>query len=225
MAHRPHLFFDLDGTLLDSQDGITRSLQKCLLAMGRPVPPQKDLLWAIGVPLDEVCARMLGTKDPHELKKAVDLYRESYWGGEMEKAFLYPGVPEMLEALSRAGKKMYLATHKLESMAGIVLDKFGIRKHFLGIYGFNDQGHQSKALYLGRGLKAHGIDPGTAVMIGDRQQDIEAAKICGTAAIAVTYGYGSREELEKAGAEVFCAKPADLASPSLLLPPLGGGGY
>jgi len=158
---------------------------------------------------------MLGTRDPAEIRKAIDLYRESYWGGEMEKAFLYKGVPETLEALSKGGKKMYLATHKLESMAGTVLDKFGIRKHFLGIYGFNDQGPQSKALYLERGLKAHGINPASAVMIGDREQDIEAARICGTASIAVTYGYGSREELEKAGAEFFCEEPKGLV-PCLL---------
>ena len=209
-AFRSHIFFDLDGTLLDSQEGITLSLQSCLRRLGRPVPAQKDLVWAIGAPLDEVCARLLDSRDPARIQEAIVLYRESYWGGEMEKASLYPGVSEMLDALSRAGKRMFLATHKLESLAGSVLEKFGIRRHFSGVYGFDDQSPQSKALILARGLASEGVDPARAVMIGDREQDAQAARACGTAFLGVTYGYGSRNELEKAGAEAFCEAPADL---------------
>lgn len=209
-ARWERIFFDLDGTLLDSQEGILSSLQFCLSRMGQQVLDPKELLWAIGVPLDRVCARMLATEDPDLIAEAIGHYRENYWGGEVNKARLYPGVAELLKALSGAGLKLSLATHKLESKTASVLETFGILGHFSGIYGYNDEGPQEKALILARALKGEAADPERSVMIGDRDQDIRAAKACGTASIAVLYGYGPKEELEAEKPDYFCGRPQDL---------------
>jgi phosphoglycolate phosphatase len=206
-----HLLFDLDGTLTDPFTGITRCIAYALERMGAPVPPPAQLRWCIGPPLKHSLARLLATDDALRIEEALALYRERFGTVGLFENEVYAGIPEVLAALNEDGHALYVATSKPTVFARRIVDHFGLQRHFRAIYGSELDGTRADKIHLiAHILQAASIDAGASVMIGDRAYDMIGAKANGLARCGVLWGYGSREELDAAGAQALVATPRDL---------------
>lgn len=202
--------FDLDGTLTEPYEGITKSFQYALKAYGIDVK-QSDLLPVIGPPLIDSFCSMFGF-DEKTGWEAVRKYRERFEDVGWRENSLIDGVPDMLDALKRQGKKIALATSKPFVFADKIIKEYKIDKYFDVAVGAELNGEKgTKKEIITKTLKKLNCSrPGLAVMVGDRRYDIEGARQCGTAAIGVRVGYAEKDELEKAGAEYIADTIADL---------------
>jgi phosphoglycolate phosphatase len=210
------ILVDLDGTLIDPKPGLIGSIQYALERLGHPAPPAEELLWMIGPPFRVSFPKLLGSAERTE--EAIAHYRERYIAGGMYDAVVYDGVPAALDALADAGCRLIVATAKPHFYARPILERFGLARHFAAIHGPELDGTRDhKADLIAHIIATHGVRPEAAVMLGDREHDVTAAARNGMAAIGVTWGYGSREELEKAGAAVLCSTPNELAATALTL--------
>lgn len=205
------LFFDLDGTLTDPGEGITRCIAHALEQLGRPSPGLESLRRWIGPPLWESFPVLLGTDDAALVRRAVELYRERFTAVGMFENRIYPGVPEALEALTAEGHRAWVVTVKPHLFASRILEHFGLAAHFAGVYGSELSGEGSdKAELIRRALGENAIDARDAWMIGDRRHDIEGARANAVAAVGVLWGYGSAGELQEAGAEALIGSIEEL---------------
>lgn len=203
------LFFDLDGTLTDPKEGITRSIRYALERVGVTPPPVEDLTWCIGPPLLESLKALTSTQTQAE--EALLHYRERFVQFGMFENALYPGVKAGLTSLSGQSVRLYVATSKPHLFAEKILDHFKIRDHFEAVYGAELDGVRSnKADLLTHALEETGVTPDDALMIGDRHHDIAGALDNNMAAVGVAYGYGARKELTDAGASKVLASPEEL---------------
>lgn len=202
-----NVFFDLDGTLSDPAQGITLSIQHALSRLGAPVPEQHELLWCIGPSLRQSFTRLLDG-DAARAEEAITLYRERFSTVGMYENEVYPGIPNLLDALRQAGCSLYVATSKPQVYAQKILDHFGLTPMLQRIYGPSLEGKRSeKAELLTHAMEEEGIHPESCWMVGDRMFDIAGARACGLRSIGVLYGYGSREELTEAGADHLAETP------------------
>ena len=206
MKNYQAVFFDLDGTLTDPGVGITNSAAYALDKFGIHITDKTELYPFIGPPLQDSFVRFYGFS-PENADKAVKYYREYYKKQGMLENLLYDGIPELLEQLKGAGKILAVATSKPEVFARQILEHFGLTRHFTAIVGGNLDGSRTKKdEVLAAALDACGVcDPQTAVMVGDREYDVIGARKNGVDSIGVLFGYGSREELEQAGATRIAA--------------------
>jgi phosphoglycolate phosphatase len=199
------LLFDLDGTLTDPGRGITRCIQHALEGLGRSAPPAADLAWCVGPPLRESLAQLLGTSDASLIEQAVALYRERFSSVGMYENAVYSGVREGLLDLRRDGHQLWVATSKPHVYARQILAHFGLLPMFVAVYGSELSGERTdKPLLIRHLLGAERWDE-PPCMVGDRRHDVEGAHANGLRAIGVLWGYGSRAELEAAGADVLVA--------------------
>jgi phosphoglycolate phosphatase len=211
-THEPlTLFFDLDGTLSDPSDGITRSVQYALQRLGRPSPSKAELQHYIGPPLRWTFPRLLGTDDNNLVETAIGYYRERYETIGLFENEVYPGIPELLERLHGEGYPLYVVTSKPTVYADRIIEHFGLERFFLEIYGPEldgrfDEKRELVAFILG----ARRLDPGRTIMIGDRARDVESGKVNGTRTIGVTYGFGDIEEITAADPDEICHHPGDI---------------
>ncbi len=203
--------FDLDGTLSDPFVGITSSIQHALVALGRPAPPAQELRWCIGPPLKQVFATLLGADGDRLADAAVLKYRERFGSIGLFENVLYPGIETALADLKNAGHSLCVATSKPTVFAERIVEHFGLTKYFSSVNGSELDGtHSDKASLIAHILERDAIAPGDALMIGDREHDIIGAFRNGVAALGVLWGYGSKEELEKAGAFACVASLQEL---------------
>ncbi|MDY7226162.1 HAD hydrolase-like protein [Hyalangium rubrum] len=210
---RHAIFFDLDGTLSDPFEGIASCYRHALTQLSRPVPAATELATFIGPPLRQGFATLLATSDQVLVEQAVTLYRERYATHGAFENRLYDEVPEMLRALNDGTRRLYVATAKARVFAERIIEHFGLSAHFAHVYGPELDGRfENKADLLAHALEREGLDPASCVMIGDRAQDVRAARQNGLVPVGVSYGYGSKEELLEAGAVVICSSPRELAS-------------
>ena len=204
------VLLDLDGTLTDPATGITNCIAYALTRVDVAAPSPNDLHFAIGPPLRGSFATLLKTNDTVLIERAMVLYRERFAETGLFENIVYNGVPEMLADLKMRNYRLLLATAKPHVYARRILRHFNIATQFDGIYGSELDGtRQHKADLLRYLLERENIDPSSAVMIGDRHHDIDAARVHGCRAIGVTSGYGSAEEL--AHADRLCDSPAHIA--------------
>ncbi len=200
------LFFDLDGTLTDPKPGITGSIQYALEKLGRQVPSQDELAWCIGPPLRASFVALLGGEE--QADRAVELYRERFGDVGLFENSVYPDIESVLTALGQAHPRIFVATSKPHVFAKRIIDHFGLTRHFERVFGSELDGTRvHKDELLAYALQQTGAVPSSALMIGDRSHDVLGAKANGMAALGVTYGYGSPEELVAAGARRLCATP------------------
>jgi phosphoglycolate phosphatase len=201
------IFFDLDGTLTDPKPGITRSIQYALEKLGHPaIPSEDELTWCIGPPLRASFAKILGAGDHAD--RAVALYRERFSDIGLYENAVYDGIAEVLTALGRSGRRLFVATSKPHVFAERIVAHFGLRQHFEHVFGSELDGRRvDKSELLAYALKETAVDPAKSLMIGDRSHDMVGAKNNGIKGIGVLYGYGTPEELTGAGALHVCATP------------------
>ncbi len=213
------VFFDLDGTLTDSQPGIVASIRYALERLGHDAPADAVLATHIGPPLRLTFAKLLGSDDPELQERAVDLYRERFGSVGLFENAVYDGVPEMLAAVALPDRALFVATSKPTVYASRIIDHFKLRDHFRRVYGSELDGRNDvKAVLLAHALEAEGIAAERAIMVGDRAADIIGAKANGMTAIGALWGYGSERELLDAGADHICADAASLREQITRLP-------
>lgn len=207
------LLFDLDGTLTDPREGITKCIAHALERMGREAPPPEELTFAIGPPLRASLARLIGTDDRDEVERAIGHYRERFAGTGLYENAPYAGIDAALAALRAAGHRLFVATSKPRVYAERIVGHFALDAHFEAVHGCELDGtREDKRDLLAHLLPRHGLAPRATAMIGDRGVDMRAARHHGALALGVTWGYGSREELREAGAHALCDSPGELAA-------------
>lgn len=199
-----HLFLDLDGTLTDPAPGISTCFLHSARALGHTTLTEADVRRFIGPPLREAFAEVLGTRDVARIEEAVRIYRERFSTLGLFENALYPGVLDALAGLRSAGHPLSLVTSKAAVYAERIVDHFGLRVHIPRVYGAELSGERStKTELVAYALAGEGLVAEQACMIGDREHDVRGAKANSVAAIAVTWGYGTRAELESAGADAI----------------------
>lgn len=203
------IFFDLDGTLTDPGLGITNSILYALDKMGISQPPREELYAFIGPPLKEMLIARFNLTD-EQGEEALRCYREYFSVQGLFENQVYPGIPALLQKLQGAGRKLVIATSKPEVFTLRILERFDLARYFDFVAGSTLDGSRvHKADVIAYALKQCG-SVNSAVMVGDRKYDVEGAKVHNLPCIGVTYGYGSREELEKAGAIATADTPQTL---------------
>lgn len=205
------ILFDLDGTLTDPFEGITKSIQFALEQMKAPVPDADELRWCIGPPLWDSFRVLLKTDDKAELDRAVALYRERYTVTGLYENTLIDGIPEALDALRVAGFKMHVCTSKPHAYAGKIVKHFKLMPFFGKVYGAELDGTRSdKTGLISHILDQEDISADQVVMVGDRKHDLIGASANKVASIGVLWGYGSHEELENEEHVLIARSPADI---------------
>ena len=205
------VIFDLDGTLTDPMLGITRSVQYALRHFGIEVTDLSTLCPFIGPPLKDSFREFYGMDDARA-EEAIALTREYFAPKGIFENELYAGIPQLLEALRQGGARIAMATSKPAPFARRIAEHFAIDRYFDLIEGSTLDGTRTtKSEVLRLAIEGLGVtDPARAVMVGDRRFDIEGAAATGIESIGVLYGYGSREELEQAGATHIVADVGEL---------------
>ena len=202
------VLFDLDGTLTESGIGITRSVAYALRKKGIIETDQQKLDRFVGPPLIDMFKALYGFSD-EEARQGVEDFREYFSVTGIFENRVYDGVPEMLKALKTAGKRCVLATSKPEEYAVQIMERFELAPYFEKICGATmDETRTDKAEVIAYAME--GLDKSRAVMVGDREHDVLGAKAHGMDCIGVLYGYGSREELERAGAKWIAPTAQDI---------------
>jgi len=210
------VLFDLDGTLTDSGEGVGNGVLYALDKMGLPRPEDDaHLRKYLGPPLWTSFTDYAGVTDENEIAQAVVYYREYYNSTGQFENKVYDGIPELLSELNAAGKRLAVATSKVDYSALNILRHFNLDHHFDGIAGSDESGAErgTKALVIAHALNELKMCDGTSiVMIGDREHDILGAKEHGLPAIGVLYGYGDFDELSAAGAHAIVKSVSELST-------------
>ena len=202
MKNYKYILFDLDGTLTDPKEGITKSVAYALNYYGIQVENLDSLCKFIGPPLRESFANFYGFSE-EEAETAVAKFREYFRSYGIYENKMFEGVDNMLSTFVNCGKQVILATSKPETFAKVILDYFDLTKYFTFIAGGDMAGlRDRKADVIAYALSEAKVqNKSEAIMIGDREHDIFGAKENGLDSIGVLFGYGNRAELEAAGAE------------------------
>ena len=207
------LLFDLDGTLTDSGPGIMHAAKTALQSFGIDGLSEQELRYFVGPPLWESFGKYLPEE---QISAAIDRFREYYrvtgWLGNEP----YPGVRECLQALQGAGKRMYVATSKLETMARQVLAHFDLLQYFAGVCGGSAEDPEAgkKVNVVRRVLRENGTDDlSRAVLSGDREYDILGGHQAGVQTVGVLYGYGQPRGADGRGRGLPRRLPGGAAEP------------
>jgi phosphoglycolate phosphatase len=190
------VLFDLDGTLSDSAPGILAALRHAFDVHGIPrLDPQAERQ-ILGPPFYESLPPIVGA---NRLRSVIDAYRERY-DTTMYDTAIYPGVQEVLSALTSDGRRLAVATSKPEVYAQPIIEHLGLLPYFETIGGDSADGARpTKALVIEQVLHRLGDpDPVGVVMVGDRSHDVVGARAHGIDCVAVTWGYAVPEELAAA---------------------------
>ena len=207
-----HIYFDLDGTLTDPYEGITKCILYALDELGFPHPSDEYLHSCIGPPLYDTFPEMVGK----ELTlKAIDLYRERFVDIGWQENEPYVGIIDALETINDAGHTLFVATSKPHVHAKKIVDHFGMGQFIDDVFGCELDGTRSNKAELLEYAISRNAGAATATMVGDRKHDLVGAIANDMRPIGVSYGYGSIEELTEAGAVKIAGRPLDL--PAVIL--------
>lgn len=211
MKSYKYILFDLDGTIIDSSEGIVSSFIYALSKFGIEEKPGEHMRRIIGPPLSHSFKTFYGFND-EDTALGVKYYREVYNAGLMLKNTLYPGMVELFDELRKEGKKVIVATSKPEIFVRPILEDLGILEKFDFIAGsIVGDIRVDKGEIIDYIIDEMGIaDRSECVMIGDRDRDIIGARDVGVDGIGVLHGFGSLEELEAAGSIAIAQDPFDL---------------
>jgi phosphoglycolate phosphatase len=208
------LIFDLDGTLIDSQRDLIRSVNAMLQEMGREQLHEDTISGYIGHGAPQLVGRALGNATTEaDRERALKFFLAHYEEHKLDSTCAYPGVPEALEHL--AAFPMAILTNKPVRASRRILEGLGLAKYFRAVYGGNSfETKKPDPLGAHTILRELGAVPSKALLIGDSEVDVQTARNAGTLAAAVNYGFGTHDR---------AAHPADLYLDRLtdLVPLLG----
>ena len=194
------IFFDLDGTLTESGEGITKSVQYALEKIGKPEEDLEKLKVFVGPPLMEQFMKYAGV-DEATGRKAVEFYRERYEVKGIYENHPYEGVEKMLQELKRKGYILAVTSSKPEYYVTQILDYFKLSSYFDVAVGSEMNGARtSKSEVIEEALKRINMSDkrNEVLMVGDKEHDVLGARAAGLDCVAVAYGYGTQEELTEA---------------------------
>lgn len=196
-----YILFDLDGTLTDPKEGITKCVQYALTSVGIDEPDLDKLEPFIGPPLHESFMEFYGF-DRENAMKLVEKYRERFNDIGIYENNIYPGIADMLKALKEAGCRLSIASSKPTVLVERILDHFNICNYFDTVVGSNLDGTRTKKEeVVEEALRQLQCVKEKTAMVGDRRFDIEGARAFGLTGIGVAFGYAAENELEEAGAD------------------------
>ena len=194
------LIFDLDGTLIDSQRDLIRSVSATLREMGREELHEDTVSGYIGHGAPQLVGRALGSATEDECQRALKFFLAYYEDHKLDSTCAYPGVPEALEHL--AAFPMAILTNKPVRVSMRILKELGLAKYFRAVYGGNSFETKKPDPFGARTiLREFGAAPAEAILIGDSEVDVQTARNAGTLAAAVNYGFGTHDR---------AAYPADI---------------
>jgi len=203
-----HIYFDLDGTLTDPYEGISRSIRYALDRFGAEYPDEADMRRFIGPPLLETFAELLGER---RAATALGYYRRRFAEIGWQENQPYPGIDRVLAELVAGGARLLVATSKPRVFAERIVEHFGLARHFERVYGSEFDGTRTdKTDLLAFALDGRPRTPRT-IMIGDRKHDMLGAINNKLFAVGAAWGYGSIDELEAAGARCIAHSPDELS--------------
>jgi phosphoglycolate phosphatase len=202
------LLFDLDGCLVDSLPSIARCWAETLGAVGRAPPSVEEVRPFGGPPADTIARALAPDMSEPQIEQLLRSYRRCTAAAEDVAPF--PGIPELLATLAGAGIPLAVATSKSIEVVEPLLDRLDLARRFAVVEGTGrDELGTDKATIVGRALDR--LAPTRAFgHVGDREHDGIGARAHGLTAVGVLWGYGSREELTAAGADVLVDTPAEL---------------
>lgn len=183
------IIFDLDGTLLDTSEGVLASIRHTIKTMNYRELPLDTLLTFIGPPVKRSLIKHYGLTD-QEADRATEVFRQQYKSKDLLKARPYNGILDLLKALKDEGFLIGVATLKREDYAHTILEYFGIAELCDLIYGSDFESKMTKTDVLRKCLNGLGLDPSDALLIGDTSSDGNGAREAGTDFMAVTFGFG-----------------------------------
>lgn len=210
-----YVLFDLDGTLTDPREGITKSVQFALAQQGISEPDLKKLEPFIGPPLKDSFMEFYGMTEERAAQGVADYRKRFAPIGKFENE-VYPGIPEMLGSLKRAGIRLAVASSKPETFVWDILKYFKLDGYFDVVTGSELDGTRSRkeevveeALHRLE-LDGQPVSRENCAMVGDRRFDIEGGRQFRLTTVGVTYGYAAKGELEAAGADYIVKNPVQL---------------
>lgn len=208
--HCKAVLFDFDGTLVDSSEGIYKSLIYAFEADGKPIPDEATLRKFIGPPIYDSFKNLFGYKD-EKIDWMIAKYRERYRTIGYREVEVYDGIPALLERLHQNGVKIATASSKPTVFIEKILEERNLLTYFDYLGGTDfDNISSDKTVIVQNAMHALGVSPQETVMVGDRLFDIRGAKGAGVPCIAVLYGFGSREEFEEYGADYIVRTPQEI---------------
>ena len=206
-----NILIDLDGTITDPSEGITRCYAYALEKMGESVPPESELLKFIGPPLRLGFAQVISDPTPERIEEAVRLYRERFTEEGILEAKLTPGVAEAFRVMRSKEKRLFVVTSKTQAFAERTLHYFELMQYLDGVYGSTPTGElDDKKDILALCLTQEKLDRNECIMIGDRLHDVLAAREHGIRTIGVRCGFAQPGELESHDCECIIDDLRDL---------------
>ncbi len=201
------LIFDLDGTISDPFEGISKSINYALESLDYPAVDPERIRPLIGPPLDTIFETLIGRVESAVKRQLVNKYRERYATTGYTENILYDDIPELIATLADMDYQLGVCTSKRSDYAGSIVDMFGLSTYFKFIDGGGDG--IEKSMQLER-LIHNGLDAGSTTMIGDRHFDIVAARNNSLRSIGVTWGFAAVGELEAAEPNYIVRSPDEL---------------
>lgn len=202
-------FFDLDGTLTDSRAGLFPSFQAALASIGVPAAGEGELNWFLGTPLPEMFRHLRPDISDAEIDVGMAAFRSIYERDGIKQNCVYAGVVEMLDAVRRRGAATWVVTSKPDRYAVQVVRDLGLAPYVAGVVGAGLDENDTKADLIGRALAAAKVAGSEAIMLGDRHYDITGALAMQVLPVGALWGYGSHDELSRAGCRIFSRSPED----------------
>ena len=203
------LLFDFDGTVFDTVEGITKSIQYALRKHGRDAALE-ELRCCAGPPLVDKFMEVYEVSK-EEAEQLVTDFRERYVPIGVYESSPFPGIRELLEAVRAVGKKTAIATSKPQALAELLLQRAGLRNLFDVVVGSGGGvNNDAKWQIVTRAMELCGSKPEDCVLVGDTKYDVEGAKKCGIPCIGVRWGYAAEGELEAAGAAAIVETPEEI---------------
>lgn len=201
-----YIFFDLDGTLVDSSEGIETTFLHTFKMLGVPAPDKETIRTFMGPPLEVTFTKHV----PKELvAKAVEIYRTYYKETGQQQTYLYPGIKELLQQLKELGYHLFITTSKNQEVSLEIAHSLGISDCFEEIYG-SIPGSMHKADIIQRVLVDHQIPKEEACIVGDTKFDIIGGKTIGIHTIAVSWGFAPLEQLKEETPDTIVDSPLAL---------------
>lgn len=191
-----NLMFDFDGTIVDTSEGIVKSMQYAFAKCGHREVEENLVRDIIGPPLAEMIKVLLKSENEAEIEECVKAFRERYGSKGVFEMEPYSGIIDVIKNLAGQGFKLYIVTSKPTEYVNLILKDYDLEELFIDVTGVNLTGKSlSKSERLSWLINKHNLSADDSVMIGDRPEDLIAANNNGLRSIAVTYGFGKKEEL------------------------------